>query len=98
MTDDGDMIDIIHGSPTHSLIIPFEPHRLNEIDCCSHTGGEPQNGANISGNSRLEQSNSHRARLSQSFAALNARSGWKADVTNSSRNYSGRESFRVHSN
>ncbi len=59
MTDNGDMIDIIHGGPAYSSIIPFEPHGLDKVHGRPQTGTEAQNGADISSDLRFEQGNAH---------------------------------------
>lgn len=56
MTCDFDVIDIVHGSPAHSSVIPLESHGLYQIDGSSQTGPEPQNSADVSGNFGLEES------------------------------------------
>ena len=71
MVRNDDMIDIIHGGSPHSSIVPLEPHRFDKIDSRAQTGGEPQNGANIPSDFRLEQRNPHGDGVSQSLAILN---------------------------
>ena len=75
MTDDIDVIDVIHSGTPHSAIIPLEPHRLDQIDAGSQTGAKPQDGTNVLGNFRLEKRNSHSRGLAQ--AVLNVRNGSK---------------------
>jgi hypothetical protein len=53
------VIDIVHGGPAHSSIIPREPHWLDKVDSRPQTGTEAQNGADVSGDFRLEKSNAH---------------------------------------
>ena len=59
MTRDGNMINIVHGSPANSSIIPRETHGLDKVHSRSETGPEPQNGADISGNFGFEKGNAH---------------------------------------
>ena len=53
------MIDIIHGGPPDSSIIPLEPHGLDKIHGRPQTGTEAQNGADISSNFLFKKSNAH---------------------------------------
>jgi hypothetical protein len=55
MAGDVNMIDIIHGGPTHPSIIPLEAHRLDQVHGRTHTGSEPQNSADVSGNLRSKR-------------------------------------------
>lgn len=80
MAGDLNMIYIVHGGPTYASIIPLEAHRLDQVHSRTHTGSEPQNSADVSGNLRLKKSDPHSARLSQSFGCLNVRNGWKAGI------------------
>ena len=59
MTGNGDMIDIVHGSPPHSSIIPFKPHRLDKVDSRPQTGAKAQDSADVSGNFRFKKGNTH---------------------------------------
>lgn len=59
MTDNGDMVDIVHGGPAYSSIIPLEPHRLDEVHSRPQTGTEAQNGTDVSSNFRFEKGNAH---------------------------------------
>ena len=55
----GDMIDIVHGGSAYSAIIPREAHRLDKVHSRAHTGTKAQNGTDVSGNFRFEESNAH---------------------------------------
>ena len=59
MTCNGDMVDIVHGGPAYSSIIPLEPHGLNKVHRRPQTGSEAQNGADVSSNFWFEKSNAH---------------------------------------
>lgn len=59
MTGNGYMVDIVHGGPAHPPVIPREPHRLDQVHSDTQTGAETQNGADVAGNFRLEESNAH---------------------------------------
>jgi len=59
MTGNGDMIDIVHGGPAYSSIVPLEPQWLDKVHSRPQTGAEAQNGADVSGNFWFEKSNAH---------------------------------------
>jgi hypothetical protein len=79
------MIDIVHGSPTHSSVIPLKSHGLDQIDSRAQARTEPQYSTHVSGNFGLEESNSHGAGLYESRAILNVCNGWKADIVSRSQ-------------
>ena len=59
MTNNAYVIYVIHGRSAYPAIIPSEPQRLDEIDRRPQTGAETHNGADVSGNFRFKQSNTH---------------------------------------
>jgi hypothetical protein len=53
------MIDIVHGRPPDSSIIPIEPEGFYEVHSRSQTRSEAENGADIPGDFGLEKGNAH---------------------------------------
>jgi hypothetical protein len=61
MSRDIDMVDVIHSGSAHPLVVPFESHRLDQVDGDTHAGTETHHGANVAGNFWLEQAKPHGA-------------------------------------
>ena len=55
----GDVIDIVHGGAADPTIIPSEAHRLDQVHRHAQASAEPQDGADVPGNLRLEESDAH---------------------------------------
>jgi hypothetical protein len=54
MPRDIDMIDIIHRRSPDPAVIPFEPHRFDEIHGRPEARSKPQNGTDVSSDFRLK--------------------------------------------
>lgn len=59
MACNGDMIDIVHGGPAYSSIIPLETHGLDKVHSRPQTGTKAQNGADVSSNFWFEKGYAH---------------------------------------
>ncbi len=70
MPDDLDRADIVHPGARDRLFVPGEPHRLDQIDRESETGGGPQNGADIAGDIRLVEGDTHTVASNPERAAV----------------------------
>jgi hypothetical protein len=57
------MIDIVHGGPSYSSIIPGEAHGLDKVDSRAKTSTEAQNGADVSSDFGFEKGNAHSGSL-----------------------------------
>jgi len=65
VTDDLDMVDIVHRRPADSPVLPGESHRLNQVDADPEAGSKAHDGADVPGDFWLIEGDPHAARLGE---------------------------------